>query len=75
MVETSSGTSAWVRPLDAALHAARELVGPIIAMTIHAATVYMRSDPRRLTVPCSAISPSRSRCGHRFGIVALTLSP
>jgi multidrug efflux pump len=28
------------RPLDAALHAARELVGPIIAMTITLATVY-----------------------------------
>ena len=29
------------RPFDAALHAARELVGPIIAMTITLATVYM----------------------------------
>src|SRR3989449_877243 len=29
------------RPFDAAIHAARELVGPIIAMTITLATVYM----------------------------------
>ena len=48
------------RPFEAAIHAARELVGPIIAMTITLAAVYAPIGIQGgLTGPCSANSHLR----------------
>ena len=63
------------RPFQAALLAARELVGPIISMTITLAAVYapigLQGGPDGRTVP-----GSRSCCGAVIisAVVALTLS-
>ena len=72
--------------IDAALIGARELFGPIIAMTITLATVYTRSVPGRVdrlaswSLPsrspwrscCRASSPSRAVTGHELVVRAST---
>jgi multidrug efflux pump len=64
-------------PLNAALIGARELVGPIIAMTSRSRRSTPRSASRAASpAPSSASSPSRSPGAVTIsGVVALTLSP
>jgi len=65
------------RPFEAALHAARELVGPIIAMTITLATVYMPVGIQGGLTGALFREFAFTLAGAVIvsGIVALTLSP
>src|SRR3989442_1020079 len=65
------------RPFDAAIHAARELVGPIIAMTITLATVYMPVGIQGGLTGALFREFAFTLAGAVIvsGIVALTLSP